>query len=424
MSDMLRIIKDNINEDNIDYLYEVAQAMDDSMHTTQNLKFDKDELLDMIGCFQEFGGLRETVKRSNEFFDDFFGYGQHPFRVSPNDSSQYTKMDETNIEEIVANEVVVSNRLAKIANAVIEDIVNALPGKDKQERRKNERIFNNLYAHLSLQPEYTEFMETHFLDNDGSIEDHITSKKGIKYVGDPTRDSDGNTKYEVFEKIFCDELNNTYSATNIGLSEKNIPAFQRYAKMLYCMDIFYKAKSLSIEKCIDLSQKKDARIKVSDASRFDYSGKANERLIQIDLPAYTAPILAHDSHGHDASHIKVNLPMVKSLKETYLNPIWSFKMNDEQRKFIRTSDPVDIWKTNDKKYMKFGEKLTYMKTSDKWECNIVNIENIIKAIKTNSANHNKATEKFKKLEKTKNSLEWSLIKKKDKDKEELLTISK
>ena len=187
--------------------------------------------------------------------------------------------------------------------------------------------------------------------------------------------------------------------------------FQRYAKLVFCENMFYKAKTLAINKCIELSKKSDAKIKVSDASYYDDLGAEGKMLVQIDLPGYSAPILAHTNR----ENINGNLSAPDKKFEYYGKPILPFRMNKEQARYIRGADSIDLWGENDVKYENNVGILKYMQVTDQWERNIREKARKIKEINDNKAQNKVAIERNKILSKQKRDLEKTLAQKENKN---------
>ena len=353
--------------------------------------FSKDEIISIYKMMTRLGIFDKTIDKSNKFFRDIIERhyegldSTNPFII---EDSQKDKFMEDHFysletkEEIVANELTLANRLSKMTQEI------ACPPRSKEVVNGKKKV---TYSILGWDAYKYALMKDMYKLYESNLKEG-----GWNFLEDVEFDSNGNINNEYFKKVKGDNLvevnNEEYSkfyqwfqtswSTLVGqlpyyrqrrlktFSDEDIAKFQMYARLKYSEPIFYELKNDGIMEILKLS--KNGNVKVFNATQVgkksdnrDRKINSEERLIRIEIAGYNAPFLPHCFRDQFIVVYGIDLDNSKVIDtkriEYSWEPIFNFKMNDDQKAFIQ---PINLKEgIDDESYGQYKDVITYMKES-------------------------------------------------------------
>ncbi len=387
---------------NISELYWLAQSL------RGKTKFDKKEVDEMYGFLAISGVIDSTINdKMNTYYKKVFNnilldgkpIRKNPFIIEEGSSTfidqQYKGI--TSKEEIIANEINLANRLAKIPDALINTRNKETKTNSFQWSIKKRKLMTHLYQQYQKCRKKTLgywdfFSDIEFSDN-GEIDNDLLKRRNPnseEIVFKDNEDENQSTKKyrkfldwykETYKKWWED--NSQYNNISDEEIEQDLPKFHKFCRLKICDPIFYGIKNNGIAELINLQ--KDGKVKVYDASEQDKS-KRKGVLLKIQIPGYNEAFFVHTDidkiFNNNGLNKKNSLQMEKdqvkkfqlekSQAEIKSFPRLNFRLTKEQIEFIKQIDLDTISAKGNEKYIEkkvslFKQIIQYMQDSIEYQ---------------------------------------------------------
>ena len=353
-----------IDSERISEIYELSQRI------KQGNEPSKDNVLEMYYELSDLGIVDKSFKDMNRNLTRVMkmdmGVLESPFIITKVSTFLYNQFEQMESkEEIAVNEIMLSNRLAKLADRFVKvargednQIATNELGWDKEKLEVMSKLF------IKYEEEYSkekwDFISDIEFNDNGEID--VDRFESIERNENKEINNNEYDKFKIWYSDSLDELlKNESNLSKKDFSDIDIPKFQNYMRMKISQNTFYEEKYLGIKKASELKNGYDLRL--YDATQYDSKPEQGKKLIRIELAGYVAPFFVHckdeqkfyETVGKNIKDV-LNPEPVEDYK---YYPNWNYRMTDEQLKFALQKIPDHITYGNNMS----KDVLSYMKES-------------------------------------------------------------